>query len=64
MDPLPRYWRKTAPGRWIVRGTHYAMETALAGYQVYAKGKPVFTVATLLEADQALVDLLDAGGGE
>jgi hypothetical protein len=38
------------------------METALGGYQVYAKGKPVFTVATFLEADQALVDLLDAGG--
>jgi len=57
-----RYWRNVAPGRWVVEGTRYAMEIAIGGYQVYSNGKPAFIVATLTEADEALADLLDAGG--
>jgi len=60
---LPRYWRRVATDRWVVRGTTYALQQQSDGtYQFFSGGKPAFAVATLLEADQALADLLDAGG--
>ena len=60
--PFPRYWRRVSLDRWIVRGTPYALQSLAGGdFQFFAHGKPIFTVATLLEADQALADLLDAG---
>ena len=61
--PLPRYWRRVAADRWVVIGTSYALELLSNGtFKFFAQGKPAFTVATMPEADQALVDLLDAGG--
>lgn len=59
--PLPRYWRRVATDRWVVLGTAYALEQLPDGtLQFFSAGKPAFTVSTLLEADQALADLLDA----
>jgi hypothetical protein len=58
---LPNYWRRVAPGRWIVTGTAYALEAQPDGtFQFFSSGKPSFTVTTLHEADQALADLLDS----
>jgi len=59
----PRYFRRVAADRWVVQGTAYALEALSDGtYQFFSSGRPVFTVASLLEADQALTDLLDTGG--
>jgi len=59
--PLPRYWRRVATTRWVVLGTAYALEQLPDGnFQFFSSGKPAFTVTSLLEADQALADLLDA----
>ena len=61
--PFARYWRRVAKDRWVVAKTGYALQKLPDGtYQFFSGGKPVFTVATLLEADQALADVLDAGG--
>ena len=58
---FPRYWRRVSADRWIVRGTAYALERLPCGtFQFFSAGKPAFTVSTLLEAEQALADLLDA----
>ena len=63
MNSLPRYWRRVAAERWVVQGAPYALESLPDGtFQFFAQGKPAFTVSTLLEADQALADLLDAKG--
>lgn len=63
MIAFPRYWRRVAADRWIARDTPYALEALDDGtFQFFVLGKPAFTVLTLLEADQALADLLDAGG--
>jgi hypothetical protein len=57
---LPVYWRRVAPTRWVVRDSHYALELLPCGtYQFFSSGKPIFTVTSLLEADQALSDLID-----
>lgn len=57
----PRYFRRVAADRWVVQGTAYALEQLPCGtYQFFSSGKPAFTVASLLEADQALADLLDS----
>jgi len=62
---LPRYWRRVAADRWVVEGKTYALVSLTDGtFQFFVKGKPAFIVATLTEADQALADLLDAGGAE
>jgi hypothetical protein len=46
----------------VVPKTNYALEALPCGsYQFFSSGKPAFTVATLLEAEQALADLLDGG---
>ena len=59
---LPRYFRRVAADRWVVQGTPYALELLPSGaFQFFSSGKPAFTVASLLEADQALADLLDSG---
>ena len=59
----PRYFRRVAADRWVVQGTAYALQALPEGtFQFFSSGKPAFTVASLLEADQALTDLLDAGG--
>ena len=59
---LPLYFRRVGHGRWVVRGTAYALELLPCGtYQFFSKGKPVFTVGSLLEAEQALADLLEGG---
>ena len=59
----PRYFRRVAIDRWVVQGTAYALEALPCGtFQFFSSGRPVFTVASLLEADQALTDLLDTGG--
>jgi hypothetical protein len=56
------YFRRVAHGRWVVPKTNYALEALPCGsYQFFSYGKPAFTVATFLEAEQALADLLDAG---
>ncbi len=56
----PRYFRRVAADRWVVQGTAYALELIPCGtYQFFSSGKPAFTVASLLEAEQALADLLD-----
>jgi hypothetical protein len=62
LSSLPgRYWRRVAPTRWVVTGSTYALEALPDGtYQFFSAGKPSFTVSTLLEADQALADLLDS----
>ena len=63
MNPLPRYWRRVASDTWVVRGTAYALEQLPDGtYQFFSSGRTAFTVSTLLEADQALADLLDLEG--
>jgi hypothetical protein len=59
--PHGRYWRRVAPTRWVVSGSTYALDQLPDGtYQFFSAGKPSFTVGTLLEADQALMDLLDS----
>jgi hypothetical protein len=59
----PRYFRRVAADRWVVQGTAYALQALPEGtFQFFSSGRPVFTVASLLEADQALTDLLDTGG--
>ena len=63
MNPLPRYWRRVVSDTWVVRGTAHALEQLPDGtYQFFSSGRPAFTVSTLLEADQALADLLDLEG--
>jgi hypothetical protein len=63
-SPPGTYWRRVAPDRWVVRGSNYALEQLPDGtYQFFSSGKPSFTVTSLLEAEQALVDLLDSEGG-
>ncbi len=58
--PPANYWRRVAPDRWVVTGSKYALEAQPDGsYQFFSSGKPVFTVTTLHEADQALADLID-----
>ena len=62
MTVTPAYYRRVADGRWVVPKTNYALEALPCGsYQFFSYGKPAFTVATFLEAEQALADLLDAG---
>jgi len=62
IPPLGAYWRQVSSDRWVVRGTNYALQALPDGtFQFFSSGKPSFTVASLREADQALVDLLDAG---
>jgi len=59
----PKYFRRVAHGRWVVQGTAYALEALPDGtLQFFSSGRPAFTVASLLEADEALADLLDAEG--
>jgi hypothetical protein len=45
----------------VVTRSNYALEQLPNGtFQFFSSGKPSFTVATLLEAEQALADLLDS----
>jgi hypothetical protein len=63
-SPPGRYWRRVAPTRWVVTRSNYALEQLPNGtFQFFSSGKPSFTVATLLEAEQALADLLDSEVG-
>ena len=62
MKPSPAYYRRVADGRWVVPKTNFALEALPCGsYQFFSGGKPTFTVDSFLEAEQALVDLLDGG---
>ena len=57
----PPYFRRVASNRWVVQGTPFALEQLPHGtFQFFSSGKPAFVVTTLLEADQALTDLLDS----
>lgn len=60
MSPIP-YWRRVAADRWVAVGTPYALALLPSGtYQFFSSGRPVFTVASLTEADQALDDVATA----
>ena len=59
----PRFFRQVAADRWVAQGTAYALEKLPSGtYQFFSRGKPAFTVASLLDAEQALTDVIEAGG--